>query len=86
MNLMKIMNKLKSLITTESDCNNDCYQGRACSCNSVEVPDLSKKILDSKLEKGRLLSEALWYSDKEYEVGDLEACEKFSRNRDSSRK
>lgn len=72
---MKLINKMKSLITTESDCNNDCYQGRVCNCGTVEHSvlrsDLSKKILKGKEQKGLDLREVL---------------EKFSIPRNSSRK
>jgi hypothetical protein len=59
---------------------------------TVVSESVSEKLLKCKEQKGRDLREALekfskdYFSDKEYEVGDLEAGEKFSLERNSRRK
>lgn len=60
--------------------------------NFVLRSELAKKIEEGKEQKSRDIRKALekfsedYCSDKGYELGDLEAGEKFSRKRDSSRK
>lgn len=60
--------------------------------NFVLRSQLAKKIEEGKEQKSRDIREALekfsedYCSDKGYELGDLEACEKFSLERNSRRK